>query len=229
MIVPTARFAFYVSGGARRLKAWLALPEARRLAAARRVGFVLTDNPDDADLEAACAAAGIACERFAPPPGDRRAADEALSGRLLERCEATRADWLVVFGGRILRGGLLERYAGRIVNFHPAVLPAFKGLRAIDRAREARAFLLGNAAHLVTAEVDGGPVILQQVVHHARAGDADALLDRQVPMLRQLLRWLEQDRLVVADGYATIVGADYAPGEFIPALDPDIAADASAS
>ena len=222
MTAPTARFAFYVSGGARRLKRWLALPEARALAAAGRVGFVLSDNPEDAALDAACAEAGVACERFALPAGDRRAADLALSQRLLERGEAARVDWLVVFGGRVLRGPLLERYAGRIVNFHPAVLPAFKGLRAIDRARAERAFLLGNAAHLLTADVDGGPVILQHVVHQSRGGDADALLDRQVPMLRQLLRWLEQDRLVVADGYATVRGADYATGEFIPALDADL-------
>lgn len=73
---------------------------------------------------------------------------------------------LVVLAGfmRILTPYFLKQYAGRVVNVHPSLLPAFKGAHAIRDAFQYGAKVTGVTVHLVTNELDGGPIILQEAV-----------------------------------------------------------------
>jgi phosphoribosylglycinamide formyltransferase-1 len=87
---------------------------------------------------------------------------------------------LVVLAGfmRILTPGFVERYAGRLVNIHPSLLPAFPGLDTHERALEAGVKLHGCTVHFVTAELDHGPIIAQAAVPVLDDDTPDALAAR---------------------------------------------------
>lgn len=94
---------------------------------------------------------------------------------------------------------------GRMINIHPSLLPAFKGLHTHNRAIESGAAVHGASVHFVAPELDGGPVIAQARVPVYRGDDPDRLarrvLRREHPLLVQTVRLLAQRRLAL-DGQA---------------------------
>ena len=126
-----------------------------------RVAAVISNKADAGGL-AFAREQGIAAEvldhkQFAT----REAFDEALAA-LVDRYDPA----LVVLAGfmRILTPGLVERYAGRLINIHPSLLPAFTGLHTHQRAIDAGCKFAGVTVHQVTAELDVGPILDQAVV-----------------------------------------------------------------
>jgi phosphoribosylglycinamide formyltransferase-1 len=110
---------------------------------------------------------------------------------------------LVVLAGfmRVLTASFVERYAGRLVNIHPSLLPAFPGLDTHERALAAGVKVHGCTVHFVTPEVDHGPIIIQGAVP-VRPGDTAAVLAARV--LRQehvvyprAVRWFLDGKLTV--------------------------------
>ena len=91
--------------------------------------------------------------------------DAALAG-LIDRFDQPGEPVLVVLAGfmRILTPGFVSRYAGRLVNIHPSLLPAFTGLRTHQRAIDAGCQFAGVTVHQVTAELDHGLILAQAVV-----------------------------------------------------------------
>ncbi|WP_298933682.1 phosphoribosylglycinamide formyltransferase [uncultured Ramlibacter sp.] len=87
---------------------------------------------------------------------------------------------LVVLAGfmRILTPGFVERYAGRLLNIHPSLLPAFPGLHTHQRAIDAGCKLAGATVHQVTAELDHGPILAQAAVPVLAGDTADTLAAR---------------------------------------------------
>lgn len=104
---------------------------------------------------------------------------------------------LVVLAGfmRILTPGFVERFAGRLVNIHPSLLPAFPGLHTHQRAIEAGCRFAGATVHLVTAELDHGPILEQAVVPILPGDTAETLAARVLTQEhliypRAIERWL---------------------------------------
>lgn len=87
---------------------------------------------------------------------------------------------LVLLAGfmRILTPSFVERYAGRLVNIHPSLLPAFPGLHTHQRAIDAGCRFAGATVHQVTAELDHGPILGQAVVPVLRGDTANDLAAR---------------------------------------------------
>jgi phosphoribosylglycinamide formyltransferase 1 len=87
---------------------------------------------------------------------------------------------LVVLAGfmRILTPGFVNHFAGRLINIHPSLLPAFPGLHTHERAIAAGCKFAGATVHEVTAELDHGPILSQAVVPVLPADDADSLAAR---------------------------------------------------
>ncbi len=87
---------------------------------------------------------------------------------------------LVVLAGfmRILTPAFVNRYAGRLVNIHPSLLPAFAGLNTHQRALDAGCQVSGATVHLVTADLDHGPILAQAVVPVLPDDTADQLAAR---------------------------------------------------
>jgi phosphoribosylglycinamide formyltransferase-1 len=90
---------------------------------------------------------------------------EAFDAALAEQVDVHQPTLVVLAGFmRILTPGFVARYAGRLVNIHPSLLPAFPGLHTHRRAIEAGCKVAGASVHLVTAELDHGPILDQAVV-----------------------------------------------------------------
>ena len=108
--------------------------------------------------------------------GSRDAFDAALS-EVIDSYDESGRPTLVLLAGfmRILTPGFVARYAGRLVNIHPSLLPAFPGLHTHQRALEAGCRFSGATVHLVTAELDHGPILAQAVVP-VLSGDTPASL-----------------------------------------------------
>jgi phosphoribosylglycinamide formyltransferase-1 len=116
---------------------------------------------------------------------------------------------VVVLAGfmRILGDDFVERYAGRLVNVHPSLLPAFPGLHTHRRAIEAGCKVAGATVHFVTPTLDHGPIIAQAVVPVLPDDTPDLLaarvLEREHVLYPRAVRWIAQGVLRVADGIVT--------------------------
>ena len=127
------------------------------------VAEALSDVPAAPAL-ARARAAGISAHALTDAPDRRvRRAGAEFDHSLAERIDGpARADLVVLAGFmRILGAGFTRRFAGRLINVHPSLLPAFPGLRTHERALAAGVSEHGCTVHFVTGEVDAGPIIDQ--------------------------------------------------------------------
>ncbi len=140
-----------------------------------RVAAVVSNKADAPGL-AFAQAQGIATEVLDHKPfATREAFDTALAERIDRH-----APTLVVLAGfmRILTPGFVAHYAGRLLNIHPSLLPAFTGLHTHQRAIDAGCRFAGCTVHQVTAELDVGPILDQAVVPVLPGDTADTLAAR---------------------------------------------------
>jgi len=138
---------------------------------------------------------------------------EAFDAGLAEQIERF-APRLVVLAGfmRIMTPALVRRYADRMLNIHPSLLPAFPGTRTHERALAAGVKIHGCSVHFVTAELDAGPIVIQAAVPVRQGDSADALAAR---VLRQehvvyprAVHWFLEGRLKLGDGKVEVEGGD---------------------
>jgi phosphoribosylglycinamide formyltransferase-1 len=144
-----------------------------------RIAAVISNRPESAGL-ATAREMGLHTElldhrAFANEPEPRVAFDAALA-QVIDRHEPA----VVVLAGfmRILTPGFVRHYAGRMVNIHPSLLPAFTGLNTHRRAIAAGCRVAGATVHLVTEELDHGPIVDQAVVPVLPGDTAESLAAR---------------------------------------------------
>ena len=130
---------------------------------------------------------------------------EAFDAELARVIDGFAPDLLLLAGFmRILGGAFVQRYAGRLLNIHPSLLPAFTGLHTHRRALAAGCKAVGATVHFVTPELDHGPIVMQGVVP-VRPGDdehavAARVLATEHVIYPQAVRWFVEGKLRVADG-----------------------------
>lgn len=119
---------------------------------------------------------------------DREKRDAALAGWLDER-EVE----LVVLAGfmELLTPAFIRRFAGRIVNVHPALLPAFAGLRAMAQALEYGVKIAGVTVHFVDEGMDSGPIILQEAFDLPYHRGIDAMDEREIEAIEDRFHQVE--------------------------------------
>lgn len=168
---------------------------------------VISNRADAAGL-ASAQAAGVHTEVLDHREyANREAFDEALQ-RTIDR----HTPQLVVLAGfmRILTPDFVRHYRGRLINIHPSLLPAFRGLDTHRRALDAGAHEHGASVHFVTEELDGGPVIAQIAVPVAAGDDAARLAARVLEAEHRLypavLGWFAAGRLQWLDGQPALDG-----------------------
>ncbi|MBS0442872.1 MAG: phosphoribosylglycinamide formyltransferase [Proteobacteria bacterium] len=163
-----------------------------------RIAAVVSNQPDAAGL-AFARARGIATAVV-----DHRghASRESFDAELQRTIDAFAPDLLVLAGFmRILTPGFVSHYAGRLLNVHPSLLPAFTGLHTHRRALEAGCKAAGATVHFVTADLDHGPIIAQAVVP-VLPGDSEEtlaarVLAREHVLYPRAVRWFVDDLLRV--------------------------------
>lgn len=165
-----------------------------------RIAAVISNRPDAAGLDHA-RAQGIPTVVVNHRDFDGREAFDAALAQVIDGF----APDLVVLAGfmRILTPGFVQHYAGRMLNIHPSLLPAFPGLHTHRRAIEAGCKLAGTTVHVVTPELDHGPIVAQAVVAVRPDDTEDTLATRVLAMEHRLypraVRWWVDGLLDVTD------------------------------
>ena len=211
------RTAVLISGRGSNLQALIDAAAAPDYPA--EIVLVLSNRPDAKGLERA-AAAGIPTSVVPHRDYETRAAFETALTEVLSEAGAE----LVCLAGfmRVLTEAFVGRWRGRLVNIHPSLLPAFPGLDTHARALAAGVKLHGCSVHLVSTEVDEGPIIGQAAIPVLPGDDEAALAARVLEAEHRLyplcLGLLAGDRVWVEDGVAVVRGHGDTAGRL---LNPD--------
>jgi len=111
---------------------------------------------------------------------------------------------------RIVTAGYVARYAGRMLNIHPSLLPSFTGLRTHERALAAGVKIHGCTVHFVTPELDAGPIVIQAAVPVLPGDSAQSLaarvLRQEHVVLPRAVRWFLDGKLALENGVVRIEG-----------------------
>ena len=156
---------------------------AQQAASGYRVVRVIADRPEAGGLARAAAlgvpTAVVPVKQFP----DRAAFEDALAGEI-----AASGARLVALAGfmRILSPQFVSRHEGQLLNIHPSLLPGYKGLDTHARVLAARETHHGASVHYVTAELDGGPVVMQGRLR-VRSGDTPDSISARVHALEHII------------------------------------------
>lgn len=182
------------------------------------VRAVISDKADAPGL-ALAASLGLRTSVLSPREfADRIAYDASLADLI-----ASFQPQLIVLAGwmRVLSRVFIDRYAGRILNIHPSLLPKYRGLQTHRRVLEAGECQHGLSVHFVTLELDGGPVIVQVCVD-VHPTDTEASLSARVQreehrIYPQVIEWYACGRLELKEHRAFLDGQLLAAPIFIDA------------
>jgi phosphoribosylglycinamide formyltransferase-1 len=203
------RVAILISGRGSNMASLLEAARAPDFPA--EITLVLSNRPDAGGLARAAEAGveALAIDHKAHP--DRESFEAAMDAALRERSID-----LVCLAGfmRVLTPGFVKRWAGRMLNIHPSLLPLFRGTHTHQRALEAGVLVHGCTVHFVVPELDAGPIIAQAAVPVVPGDTEDSLAQRilvqEHVLYPQALRMictgearLERDRVVFRDPWAS--------------------------
>jgi phosphoribosylglycinamide formyltransferase-1 len=172
------------------------------------VSAVISNRPDAAGL-AFARERGIATSIVDHTAFAAREAFDAALAAAIDR----HAPRLVVLAGfmRILTPAFVARFAGRLLNIHPSLLPAFTGLDTHARALRAGVKVHGCTVHLVTSELDHGPIVAQAAVPVLPGDDEGTLAARVLAQEHRIypaaVRWFLDERVRISDGVVRVDGA----------------------
>ncbi len=145
---------------------------------------------------------------------------DGFEAALMAAIDAQAADLVVLAGFmRVLTRGFVARYAGRLINIHPSLLPAFPGLATHRQALAAGVRVHGATVHFVSEKVDGGAIIAQAAVPVLPGDSEEALaarvLAREHVLLPRCVRWCCEERIALVDGRVQVRDL---PGESLALL-----------
>nr|WP_320822947.1 phosphoribosylglycinamide formyltransferase [Reinekea sp.] len=194
-----------ISGGGSNLQAILDACADQRVAG--QVVAVISNRPAVMGLQRAVKQAADAITLDHTQFASRALFDQALQ----QRIDFYQPDLVVLAGFmRILTAELVAHYHGRMINIHPSLLPKYPGLHTHDRALASGDRQAGATVHLVTAELDGGPLLAQVEVPIDHQDDALSLAKKVLVaehrLYPQVLSWLCSNRLTFAKGLPQFEG-----------------------
>lgn len=133
------------------------------------------------------------------------ASREEFSSAVMDAVDSTQCDLIVLAGFmRVISGGAIDRYANRVINIHPSLLPAFPGSKAVEKALEHGVKVTGATVHFVDELVDHGPIIAQNPVPVLPGDDTSTLHARiqteEHRLLPEVVSAFIDGRIVVEGG-----------------------------
>ncbi|WP_354534406.1 phosphoribosylglycinamide formyltransferase [Ralstonia sp. 1138] len=170
-----------------------------------RIAAVISNRPEAAGLKFAAShgiATAVVDHKTFP---DRDSFDAALA----QVIDGFSPDLVVLAGFmRILTPGFVKRYAGRMLNIHPSLLPCFPGLHTHEAALAMGVKVHGATVHFVTADLDHGPIVLQAVIDVRQDDTPDSLAGRLLAQEHTIypraVRWFVEGRLSIEDGVVRV-------------------------
>ena len=201
----TLRLAILISGRGSNMATIARECQQGRIAAT--VSVVVSDRPGVAGITTA-QDMGIETHVVARKSAVNR---DAFEHSLAEAMDNHTPDLVVLAGFmRVLSAPFVERYAGRMINIHPSLLPKYTGLHTHQRVLEAGDAEHGASVHYVTPELDGGPVILQSRVP-VKTGDTESTVAARVMATEHVIYprvvgWIADGRLKWNEGRPTLDG-----------------------
>lgn len=170
---------------------------------ASRVAVVLSDV-DGAPALRRAREAGVPA-RYIPPGTSRTRLSPRAASAFVSALTEHDVDWVVLAGFmRVVGRTFFETFSGRILNIHPSLLPAFRGLEPQRQALEAGVAVAGCTVHVVVPAVDAGPIITQASVPVFAEDTVGVLSDRILREEHRLyvdaIRLIERGRVVIRDG-----------------------------
>lgn len=173
-----------------------------------QIVLVLSNKPDAFGLERAAdadiPAAALDHTAFASKAEFEAALDAAITQSGAQ---------LICLAGfmRLLSTAFMEKWAGKVINIHPSILPSFKGLHTHRQTLEAGVKIAGCTVHFVVPEMDAGPIIVQAAVPVLPGDDEAALAARVLEQEHQIypraVRWIAEGRVTVEGQLVKIKGA----------------------
>jgi phosphoribosylglycinamide formyltransferase-1 len=147
----------------------------------------------------------------------------AFCSRLVGYMQQHEIDYVISFYTQFYSKEFRDAYPDRIINFHPSLLPAFKGMDGFGDGMAYHAKIIGTTVEFIKDVMDEGKIIMQtacpvdpnlgpQAMRHR-------IFEQQCKTLLQVVKWLTEDRVRVDGDRVTIVGAGYDDLEFVPALE----------
>ncbi len=169
------------------------------------IELVVSDKPAAYVLERA---KSFQVETYAFQP-KQYASREAYEEEIVAKLQAKGIDLVVMAGYmRLVTSVLVEPYYGRMINVHPALLPAFPGIRGVEQALEYGAKITGATVHFVDGGTDTGPIIAQQAVHIEDQDTLETLSARiqqaEYELLPKAVSWIAEGRVSLNGRKVTI-------------------------
>ena len=170
------------------------------------VAAVVSNHPDFAEL---CANHGVPFHHFALPAGASAEAKRAQERQVERLVDAQQIDLVVLARYmQILSAEFCEFLTGRAINIHHSFLPSFKGAKPYWQAHERGVKLIGATAHYVTADLDEGPIIEQDVARVDHSATVDDLTaqgrDTESQVLARAVKWHSEHRVLI-NGHKTVI------------------------
>lgn len=148
---------------------------------------------------------------------------EAFCDDLLARFRHERIDYVLSYYTDFYSERFRRAYANRIINFHPSVLPAFKGIDGFAAAVAYPARLTGNTVELIENVMDEGKIVMQTVcpidLNQPIEATRHRVFVQQCKALLQVVRWLQDGRISVSGRTVSVRGAAFDDIEYSPAID----------
>jgi len=150
---------------------------------------------------------------------------DRFCAQLLRLFDEMSIDYVFSFYTNFFSADFREAYRDRILNFHPSLLPAFKGMDGFGDTVRYPARFAGNTVELIAEVMDEGKIVMQtscpvdpglrtELIRHQ-------VFVQQCKALLQVARWLQESRIEVVDHRVSVIGATYGCASFSPALDND--------
>ncbi|MCM3786728.1 phosphoribosylglycinamide formyltransferase [Neobacillus mesonae] len=175
------RIAVFASGQGSNFQALVDAAASGKLDA--DIELLVSDKPEAPVVQKA-KAAGVECHLFTPK---EYASREAYEQEIVDKLEERRIDLVVLAGYmRLLTPVVVERFAGRLINIHPSLLPAFPGKNAIGQALDYGVKMTGITVHFVDGGMDTGAIIAQRVIPVAPEDTEETLAASIHEMEREL-------------------------------------------
>lgn len=173
----------------------------------------------DRDCPAIPRAAAHGVRTLTIPEGDK----QKFSDQVLEYLKAHGIDYLISFYSKLFVGKLLHEYGNRIINLHPSLLPSFKGLHGFEDAIAYGVAYVGSTIHFIDEKMDEGKIIQQTICAVDRkapiAVTRHRIFEQQCRSLLQVVKWLEEDRILVEPDRVAVRDSEFVDAEFSPNLD----------